>query len=168
MFSFQYDPTFLTTASAHRFDPDPHLVTGSQYVRDEKLNFGLFLDSSPDRWGRLLMRRREAVLARQEERREMALSETDYLLGVYDELRMGAIRFKINEKGPLQNDNRAMAAPPFTALRELEQASLRLEAPNATDSPQYAGWLTMLLAPGSSLGGRGQKRACATRRGSSG
>lgn len=43
------------------------------------------MDSSPDREGRLLMRRREAALARQEQREENLLFETDYLLGVYDE-----------------------------------------------------------------------------------
>jgi len=111
------------------------------------------MDSSPDREGRLLMRRREAALARQEQREENLLFETDYLLGVYDEHRMGALRFKIEGNGTFLNDNRDMAAPPFTSLRELEQASLRLEQDKSTNDPEYLKLLNMLMAPGSSLGG---------------
>lgn len=91
------------------------------------------MDSSPDRWGRLLMRRREAMLAR----KENLLLETNYLLGVYDEHRMGALRFKLEEEDAFLNDNRAMAAPPFTALRELEQASLRLEQEDSINDLEY-------------------------------
>ena len=111
------------------------------------------MDSSPDRWGRLLMRRREAAMARLEGRKEQLLFETDYLLGVYDQHRMGAIRFKIDIEGNFLSDNKAMAAPPFTSLRELEQASLSLEKEDSIDNPNYLKWLNMLIAPGSSLGG---------------
>jgi serine/threonine-protein kinase HipA len=99
------------------------------------------------------MRRREAMLARKEQRKENLLFETDYLLGVYDEHRMGALRFKLENTGVFLNDNRAMAAPPFTSLRELEQASLRLEQEDSINDPEYIKWLNMLMAPGSSLGG---------------
>ena len=70
-------------------DPALQLYTGPQYLAEEKSNFGLFLDSAPDRWGRLLMRRREAALARQEDRRAEPLLDSDYLLGVFDGHRMG-------------------------------------------------------------------------------
>ena len=118
-----------------------------------KSNFGIFMDSSPDRWGRLLMRRREAAMARLEGRKEQLLFETDYLLGVYDQHRMGAIRFKTDSEGDFLSNNKAMAAPPFTSLRELEQASLNLEKEDSVDNPDYLKWLNMLIAPGSSLGG---------------
>jgi serine/threonine-protein kinase HipA len=153
VFSFAYEPTFLQSSFTHALDPDLQFFGGNQFVRDEKPNFGLFLDSSPDRWGRLLMRRREAILARQEGRRENVLFESDYLLGVYDEHRMGAIRFKTNEKGPFLNNDAQMAAPPFTSLRQLEQASLIIEQATSADSPDYLKWLNLLIAPGSSLGG---------------
>lgn len=52
------------------------------------------MDSSPDRWGRTLMDRREAILARKEKRKARKLFEEDYLLGVYDAYRMGGLRFK--------------------------------------------------------------------------
>ena len=123
------------------------------YLTDNKPNFGLFLDSSPDRWGQVLMRRREAALARTEERQEQNLYQTDYLLGVYDRHRMGGLRFKLEPDGPFLNDNRDMATPPWTSIRELEQVSLQLEDDDAADDPEYLKWLAMLIAPGSSLGG---------------
>ena len=152
IFSFEYQKEWLQSNYV-QLDPDLQFFPGRQYLTDEKANFGVFMDSSPDRWGRLLMRRREAALARKEQRKETLLFETDYLLGVYDEHRMGALRFKLDENALFLNDNRQMAAPPFTSLRELEQASLRLEQDDSIEAPDYINWLNMLMAPGSSLGG---------------
>ncbi|MEA5402981.1 HipA domain-containing protein [Arcicella sp. DC2W] len=154
IFTFEYDKQWLTVNEyLFSLDPDLALYSGKQYLNDTKGNFGIFMDSSPDRWGRLLMRRREAAMARLEGRKEQLLFETDYLLGVYDQHRMGAIRFKESIEGSFLNDNKAMAAPPFTSLRELEQASLQLEKDDSVDNPDYLKWLNMLIAPGSSLGG---------------
>jgi len=154
IFAFEYDKEWLkSNQDKHSLDPDLNLYGGQQFLNDTKSNFGIFMDSSPDRWGRLLMRRREAAMARLEGRKEQLLFETDYLLGVYDQHRMGAIRFKIDIEGNFLSDNKAMAAPPFTSLRELEQASLSLEKEDSIDNPNYLKWLNMLIAPGSSLGG---------------
>jgi serine/threonine-protein kinase HipA len=152
IFSFEYDSAWLASGYAQHLDPDLQLYSGPQYLLEEKRNFGIFLDSSPDRWGRTLMDRREAAVARIEERKPRPLHETDYLLGVFDEHRMGALRYKENEGGPFLNNNKEMASPPWTSLRELEHASLELEKESAGDSEQMK-WLTMLVAPGSSLGG---------------
>lgn len=111
-----------------------------------------FFNSSPDRWGRFLMNRREAFLARKEKRLERKLFESDYLLGVFDKHRMGALRFRIESKGPFL-DNKAFASPPWTSLRELEHASLELEKEDAEEKSAYSKWLQMLIAPGGSLGG---------------
>jgi len=134
---------------------DPHLgfYRGKQYLPEEKNNFGIFLDSSPDRWGRLLMRRREAWQAKEEGRDERPLFESDFLLGVFDGHRMGGLRFKLNQDGPFLNDHKKMATPPWTSLRELEQASLQLERHDAMNDPEYYHWLSLLIDPGSSLGG---------------
>ena len=154
IFSFEYDKEWLRlNPDKYNLDPDLKLYSGPQYLNDTKSNFGIFMDSSPDRWGRLLMRRREAAMARLEDRKEQLLFETDYLLGVYDQHRMGAIRFKTDNEGNFLSDNKVMAAPPFTSLRELEQASLNLEKADSIDNPDYLKWLNMLIAPGSSLGG---------------
>jgi len=114
---------------------------------------GVFLDSSPDRWGRTLMVRREAQRARQEGRAENPLFESDYLLGVHDGHRMGGLRFRTNPAGRFLDDTDALAAPPWTSLQELENASLQLERDDAEDDSEYSRWLNMLIAPGGSLGG---------------
>lgn len=153
LFSFEYDGDWLKNGPAQLLDPSLQLYSGLHYINEDQANFGIFLDSSPDRWGRILMRRREAALSRAEEREELKLFETDYLLGVYDGHRMGALRFKLEEDGPFLNNNRDMASPPWTSLRELEQISLRLEEDDVTEDPAYLNWLNMLIAPGVSLGG---------------
>jgi serine/threonine-protein kinase HipA len=81
------------------------------------------------------MRRREAAVARREGRKEKQLNELDYLLGVFDGYRMGAMRFKLSEEGPFLNDNKQMASPPWTSLRDLEYASLQLEMEDANQRP---------------------------------
>ncbi|WP_223274603.1 type II toxin-antitoxin system HipA family toxin [Salibacter halophilus] len=153
VFAFEYANDWLQSEHASWLDPDLGLFSGPQHIRGEKPNFGLFLDSSPDRWGQLLMRRREAALARKEERSPQTLFQTDYLLGVYDEHRMGALRYKLDINGSFLNDNKEMAAPPWTSIRELEEISLRLEDDEIINDPHYLKWLNMLVAPGSSLGG---------------
>ncbi|MBO1272950.1 HipA N-terminal domain-containing protein [Shewanella sp. 4t3-1-2LB] len=86
-FSFKYDEAWLASKFVHQIDPTLQLYTGEQHAEDDR-NFKIFLDSCPDRWGRLLMQRREAVIARQEKRKAKTLFETDYLLGVHDSFRM--------------------------------------------------------------------------------
>jgi len=152
VFSFSYEPTWLQSGFAQMLDPDLQLFTGPQYLNDGKPNFGMFLDSSPDRWGRVLMRRREAILARQEERQSATLRESDFLLGVHDSTRMGGLRFKTDEGGSFQSHATELAAPPWVTLRDLEYASLRLENEHMSASEELK-WLNMLMVPGSSLGG---------------
>lgn len=149
--SFEYDTQWLKTHSGRYFlDPDLQLYRGRQYTPMDKTLFGVFADSCPDRWGRLLMRRREAILAAREGRKPKQLSETDYLLGVHDEGRMGALRFSLQVDGPFLSCDSDMAAPPWVALRELEAASLAFEQDEDTLNDK---WLRQLIAPGSSLGG---------------
>ena len=153
VFSFEYDEDWLKNGPSQLLDPNLQFYPGLHYLNEKQENFGMFLDSSPDRWGRILMRRREAAMARNEGRTEQKLFETDYLLGVYDNYRMGALRFKIDEDGPFLNDNSEMAIPPWTSIRELEQISLRLEKEDVIEDPEYFKWLSMIIAPGASLGG---------------
>lgn len=153
IFSFEYDHDWIKHSKCHSLDPTLQLFQGPQYVPQGQDNFGIFLDSSPDRWGRFLMNRREAHLAREESRKEKKLLESDYLLGVFDEHRMGALRFRIDPQGPFLDNNKNYASPPWTSLRELEQASLEVEKENAEKNPSYSKWLQMLIAPGGSLGG---------------
>ena len=153
VFSFEYAFAWLKSPYAQVLDPSLGLFAGPQYARDGHENFGLFLDSSPDRWGRILMQRRETQQAKAEKRDVAPLMESDYLLGVYDGHRMGALRFRLSEDGPFLDDQADMATPPWTKLRDLEHASLQLESENAESHSDYMTWLKMLIAPGGSLGG---------------
>jgi serine/threonine-protein kinase HipA len=154
IFSFEYTESWLKSEHAQLLDPYLQLYPGIHYLNnDDTPNFGLFLDSSPDRWGRLLMQRREAALSRTENRAKQILFETDYLLGLYDGHRMGALRFKLDEEGPFLNDYTEMTIPPWTSLRELEEISLKLEDDASIEDTKYLEWLNTLIAPGSSLGG---------------
>ena len=96
IFSFEYTQDWILSGQSQSIDPKLQFYTGLQFNQEDKPNFGVFLDSSPDRWGRLLMKRREAIIARKEERKPKVLLESDFLLGVYDEHRIGALRFKLN------------------------------------------------------------------------
>ncbi|MCU7512348.1 MAG: HipA domain-containing protein [Ignavibacteria bacterium] len=153
IFSFEYSDDWLKSKYVQIIDPDLQLFRGIQYTKGNKSNFGSLLDSSPDRWGRILMKRREAALARKEKRSENTLLESDFLLGVYDEHRTGGLRFKLEPLGPFLNADRKFAAPPWTSLRELEAVSMKIENEDLIDDPEYLNWLNMLIAPGSSLGG---------------
>lgn len=148
-YSFEYNENWLEHKKM-LLDPDLQLYKGRQYITDDKNIFGVFADSCPDRWGRRLMKRREEIRAKREGVKPEKLLESDYLLGVYDEARMGGLRFKTELEGNFLSDDKEFATPPWTSLRELEQASIAFE--NDTDSLNEK-WLKQLLAPGSSLGG---------------
>ncbi len=150
-YAFQYDADWLKTSSfAFCLDPDLEMYTGRQYPMGDKDTFGIFADSSPDRWGRVLMTRRERILANQEDRKPRKLFASDYLMGVYDETRMGAIRFKLDKSGPFLSDDDKMPAPPWESLRTLEEAARQFER---DESGLEQKWINQLIKPGSSLGG---------------
>ena len=149
-YAFEYDESWQTTSRfAYVLDPDLSLYKGRQYPIN-KNTFGIFADSSPDRWGRILMQRREKFLADREGRKPRKLLDSDYLLGVYDETRMGAIRFCLEDEGPFLSDDKETAAPPWATLRALEEASRQFEKDENTLEEK---WLKQLIRPGSSLGG---------------
>ena len=150
-YSFEYDSEWLKSSSSYMFiDPDLQLYAGRQYPSGAKSMFGLFTDSCPDRWGRLLMTRRERILAQREDRKPRKLLDSDFLMGVYDETRMGAIRFKLDKDGPFLSDDSETPTPPWTSLRALEEAARQFEN---DDSGMEERWVKQLIKPGSSLGG---------------
>nr|WP_224745971.1 HipA domain-containing protein [Neiella litorisoli] len=161
VFSFSYDKAFLTSAYRLQIDPILTLHSGELYNDEADKNFRAFLDSSPDRWGRILMQRRAAIEARKGIRATSRLNELDYLLGVHDSYRMGGIRFKRAGSDAFLDDNSEFAAPPMASLRELEYAAMQIEKDDNIDSDEYYRWLKMLISPGSSLGGA-RPKACVT------
>ena len=89
-FSFEYDSEWISSQEQMLLDPDLGWYSGQQFP-NEKDNFGIFLDSMPDSWGRTLMQRWEPIRAREEGREPRKLHDIDFLLGVYDGSRMGAL-----------------------------------------------------------------------------
>ena len=165
VFSFAYDKAFLTSAFRLQIDPILTLHSGELYNDEADKNFRAFLDSSPDRWGRILMQRRAAIEARKGIRATSRLNELDYLLGVHDSYRMGGIRFKRVGADAFLDDNSEFAAPPMASLRELEHAAMQIEKDDNIDSDEYYHWLKMLISPGSSLGGARPKACVADEQG---
>jgi serine/threonine-protein kinase HipA len=161
---FQYDPSWLHTEHAFVLDPRLELWNGEQYPPEDAPAFGVFLDSAPDRWGRLLMQRRETAAARRERRTPRALQDLDFLLGVHDVTRMGALRFRIWQNGRFL-DNSPDPAPPVRDLAELAQIAQRVEEPGAEHSPEYERWLLLLGAAATSLGGARPKASFTDRDG---
>lgn len=148
-YSFEYSNEWLQeTQFAYQLDPDIFYFSGRQYPN--KNEFGIFADSCPDRWGRALINRRERIEAKRENRKPRELHTSDYLLGVYDETRMGAIRFKTDKEGEFLSNDSEVAAPPWTTLRSLEEASRNFETDENFLNDK---WLKQLIKPGSSLGG---------------
>lgn len=151
VYSFEYDSQWLKRYPNYLcIDPDLQLCIGRQYPSGGKEVFGLFSDSSPDRWGRLLMTRRERIWAHQESRKPRKLLGSDFLIGVYDETRMGALRFKMDKNGPFLSDDAETPTPPWTSLRALEEAARQFEN---DESGLEQMWVKQLIKPGSSLGG---------------
>lgn len=152
--SFAYDPAWL--ADRHGFEIDPLLgfYPGPQYAPSGGLP-GILADTTPDRWGRTLLERREALAARQEARSPRRLDDWDFLLGVSDRVRMGALRLRDGEGGAFVEDG-PMPIPPLTRLRALERAAREVERTSDVSDGSVddeAAMLALLLAPGSSLGG---------------
>ena len=100
-FSFEYDNNWLKNNNIS-IDPDMNLYAGRQFPINKEI-FGVFSDSEPDRWGRMLLKRREAYIAKKEGRAPNKLYESDFLLGVYDETRTGALRFKLDKDSKQYN-----------------------------------------------------------------
>lgn len=154
--SFEYDAHWVDGAgpvAAFPLDHELYFGAGQQYARAGANELsGAFQDCSPDRWGKRLMDRHEAIEAREEGRKVRTLRAWDYLVGVDDESRMGALRLFDPERAR-HVDDRALSAPPITDLRQLETTAGRVERGDADLSDEMVCWIKQLVAPGASLGG---------------
>ena len=150
--SFAYADAWLESPQSFELDPKLPLVAGEQHPNDTHW-FGAFLDAAPDRWGRVLMERREALAAQDERRPVRRLSDFDFMLGVSDLTRTGALRFRFTSEAPFLAADEPHAVPPVTNLQELAVIAANLEDAGVEVRPEYRRWLSMLLAPGTSLGG---------------
>ena len=146
--SFRYDPTWLQNPERFALEPALTLGDGAYHTSSGKALFGAFGDSAPDRWGRMLMNRNEHRRARKQSSTPRALRELDYLLGVSDEARQGALRFSLQPNGPFLADAGGATIPLLVDLPRLLDA-----ADHVLDDDESSEDLRLILAPGSSLGG---------------
>ena len=154
--SFEYDGAWLAGSgpvAPFALDPDLPLFSGRVHAPGSAARLtGAFQDCSPDRWGRVLMERREAIRARAEGRRPETLRDWDFLVGVNDHARMGALRLRVPGTD-VHVDDGPLSAPPMTELRTLEEYARRLEEDEDANLDEQQRWLAQLIAPGTSLGG---------------
>ena len=156
--SFEYDRSWLRHPA--RYSLEPALTLGSGAFHTRKALFGAVGDSAPDRWGRVLLRRAEIRRARVEQRPPRTLFQSDYLLLVDDELRVGALRFRTDPDGPFLAERRPGRVPPLDHLDRLLGACNRVTRRDELDED-----LRLLIGPGSSLGGARPKAAIRDRDG---
>ncbi|MEX0984726.1 MAG: type II toxin-antitoxin system HipA family toxin [Actinomycetota bacterium] len=145
--SFSYDPAYLTRPDAYALDPSLPLVQGGLQTPVGLSMFRAFADAAPDRWGRNLIMREERRRATAEGGTARSLGEIDFLLGVRDDLRQGALRFRDPDTGVFLGDEDS-GVPHATDLGTLLLAAEHLESEAETEEE-----LRDLLRGGSSLGG---------------
>ena len=116
--TFRYDDDYLSLRSSYPVDPALSLFDGPQATTGLP---GAFQDCSPDRWGRNLIAKR--VRAESAARGETAPSvgELDYLVGVSDVTRQGALRFRASVDTPYLSPDPDV--PKLIALPKLLRAS---------------------------------------------
>lgn len=149
---FSYEAEWLKKPYAFALDPDLSLDQAPFFPNPELGNFGIFLDSAPDRWGQTLMMRRETLEAKDQGRTARTLRAWDFLLGVQDLTRQGALRFRLEGTNEFLGSH-SLPAPPVTSLRELEAVARELTNKTIDDLKGLRRWLSVLVAPGASLGG---------------
>lgn len=152
-YSFCYDHNWLRQYSDLYLSADINNYTGLQFTQPDRDIFGCFGDALPDRWGRLLLNRREQIRAQEEKRPVRHLSSFDYLMGIDDCSRMGGFRFKESSDGGFINCDTTLRIPPLTDIQVLVAASMEVEKSEERNLLPDKKWLLQLVHPGTSLGG---------------
>jgi serine/threonine-protein kinase HipA len=156
---FEYNGAWLEDSDRFSLEPALTLIRGAFAPPAGLTTFGSIGDSAPDTWGRRLMQRAERRLAKRESRAVRTLTESDYLLGVADETRLGALRFRSVGSKVFQAPPRA-GVPAMIELGRLLQITERIVRNEETDED-----LELIFAPGSSLGGARPKASVIDRHG---
>ena len=175
-YSFKYDNDWLRQYGSLYLSADINNYPGQQYTQLDRDIFGCFNDALPDSWGRLLLNRREQILATEDKRPVRKLSSFDYLIGIDDYSRMGGFRFKEKQDGEYINRwsseshqarlngrvateedevncEKSLRIPPLTDIRALVAASMEIEKSEELNQLPEKKWLLQLVHPGTSLGG---------------
>lgn len=156
--AFEYADEWLRGTNAFAIDPENlPLQEGAFYTSSDKSALqGALRDAAPDRWGRQLIRR---ALGKAGERR--TLSEIDYLLGVTDHTRIGALRFRQEGENSFDHHIANSRVPPLVQLPALINAADAVQTNTETAKD-----LKLLLNEGSPLGGARPKSAVEDKDGS--
>ena len=152
-FVFKYSHEWLKQHGGIVLSGDLMNVPTLQYPRGTDSVFGFVKDSFPDRWGRLLLDRRERLLAQSEGRAVKKLTNYDYLIGIEDFTRMGGIRYKSDNSEDYINASAKYLVPPLESLRALCDACYEIELAEERHELPEQRWLNQLIDPGTSLGG---------------
>jgi len=145
--SFSYHEDWLKDPQRFSLEPALRVGQGMFHTGVDRSIFGSIGDSSPDTWGRRLMQRAERRRATIDGRPPRTLHETDYLLGVTDISRLGAMRFKLMDGDEYQKPI-SDGVPGFIQLGRLLQSAERIERETETDED-----FDLIFASGTSLGG---------------
>lgn len=151
-YGFCFDKIWLKNHSDIILSEDISNFFGFQYSKEEHV-FGFISDTLPDRWGTRLLNRKEQVEAKEQGRNAHTLYSYDYLRGVDDFTRMGALRFKETENGDYINLHTQLSIPPLTSVRELARISQEYEEADEKNELPEIKWIRQLEHPGTSLGG---------------
>ena len=152
-YSFEFESQWLRNHPSIFLSADLENYAGRQFSQAGTEIFGLISDALPDRWGRLLFRRREEIEAARNHRPPRTLTPFDYLSGLDDGTRVGALRFKLNGTVEFLRPEDKLAIPPLASVRELMAASNRIEESERKHLTPEEKWINQLVFPGSSLGG---------------
>lgn len=161
--SFEFDPGWIADPVHHALGPALPSTAGAFHSGEGRAMFGALGDSAPDRWGRRLIARNEARRARDASQTPRIPREIDFLLGVTDYVRQGALRFTRESGGPFVAEAGPNQVPPLVKLGELLAAAAALDDDPNSDEADNA--VRLLLAPGSSLGGARPKASIRDRDG---
>jgi len=151
--TFRYSDSYLADPVGYALDPALPKSAGVFRSPPGAALFRAFADSAPDRWGENLMRREERERARAAAATPRALGKADFLLGVRDDTRQGAIRFRRPGTAAYYASHRH-AVPRMIEVARLMRAADRLTTQDGLDRD-----LADLIAAGSSLGGARPKAA---------
>jgi len=140
--TFAYSHEYLQSPLSCAIDPELPLQSGNWPLAHELP--GALMDSTPDRWGRNLINKRYPG---------QRLNNLDYLLGVSDITRQGALRFKREPGEAFQYPDARV--PKLIELSELLDAARAIDSPGKGEEA-----VRFLLEAGSgSLGGARPKAA---------
>ena len=151
-YGFSFDNDWLKNHSDILISEEVGNFSGFQYSQEEHV-FGFVSDTLPDRWGRRLLERKEQTEAIEEKRPKRTLYSYDYLVGIDDFLRMGALRLKKDPDGDFLNSDSRLIVPPLTSIKELTIAAQEYEKSDEANELPEEKWIRQLAHPGTSLGG---------------